>query len=281
LPAPAKTFRRLRYIHASKLLVHLIDALSSPGQVTFLRLRLSLLFIFGFSVLAIPPDAPGPDAADPIVDRYLEAAHRQESRLNGASMEVDIAAEVPKLHQKGHLRALRKISQIGRITYDALRFEGDRSIKNEVIVRFLNTEAESREKPNDAIKITRQNYKFKHKGTMLFNGRTVHVLQLSPRKKRAGLFAGQIWIDDQTALPLRETGRFVKSPSIFLKNVEFVREFDIRNGISVPRRLESSVDTRLVGKALLSVAYGEVSLPEDFAAAEDSSGDQPARDVLP
>jgi hypothetical protein len=215
------------------------------------------------------------------VDRYLEAAHRQESRLNGASMEVDIAAEVPKLHQKGHLRALRKISQIGRITYDALRFEGDRSIKNEVIVRFLNTEAESREKPNDAIKITRQNYKFKHKGTMLFNGRTVHVLQLSPRKKRAGLFAGQIWIDDQTALPLRETGRFVKSPSIFLKNVEFVREFDIRNGISVPRRLESSVDTRLVGKALLSVAYGEVSLPEDFAAAEDSSGDQPARDVLP
>ncbi len=196
-------------------------------------------------------------------------------------MEVDIAAEVPKLHQKGHLQALRKISQIGRITYDALRFEGDRSIKSEVIVRFLNAEAESREKPNDSIKITRANYKFKHKGTMLFNGRTVHVLQLSPRKKRAGLFAGQIWIDDQTALPLKETGRFVKSPSIFLKNVEFVREFDIRNGISVPRRLESSVDTRLVGKALLSVAYGEVSLPQDSAVAEDSSGDQPARDVLP
>ena len=207
-------------------------------------------------------EAAGPDPTDPIVDRYLEAAHRQESRLNGASMEVDISAEVPKLHQRGHLRALRKISQIGRITYDALRFEGDRGIKNEVIARYLTAEAESRERSQDAVAINRANYKFKYKSSTLFNGRTVHIVQLSPRKKRAGLFSGQIWVDDETALPLREAGRFVKSPSIFLKRVDFVREFDIRNGVAVPRRLESSVDTRLVGKALLSVAYGEVILPE-------------------
>ncbi len=238
--------------------------------MTFLRFRLSALLAFGCIALATPPASPEPAPLDPIVDRYVAATHQQEARLKGASMPVDIQAELPKLHKKGHLQALRKISQIGRITYDALRFEGDRSIKSEVIARYLSAEAEGREKADGGVlAITPANYKFKHKGRMQLNGRLAHIVQVSPRKKLVGLFAGHIWIDDATALPLRESGRFVKSPSIFLKRLEFVREYDIRNGVAIPRRLESSVDTRLVGKALLSVSYGEVTLSET-ASGEDS-----------
>ena len=187
-------------------------------------------------------------------------------------MAVDIQAELPQLHKKGHLQALRKISRIGRITYDALRFEGDRSVKTDVIARFLAAEAESRERAGSALAIIPANYKFKHKGLVQLSGRVAHILQVSPRKKQVGLFAGQIWIDDETALPLRETGRFVKNPSVFLKRVEFVCDFDIHDGIALPRHLESSVDTRLVGKALLSVDYGEVILA-DATAGEDSAND--------
>ena len=197
-----------------------------------------------------------------VVDRYLAAAEIQQTRLNGALMEVDIEASVPKLKRRGRLHALRRISQLGRITYELLRFEGDKSVKSEVIARYLTAESEPRDSAKTSLAVTPANYKFRYKGLTDAAGRVAHVFQVTPRKKRVGLFNGELWIDSETALPLREAGRFVKTPSIFLKRVEFVREYEIRDGVAVPLRLETTVDTRLVGKAMLSVAFHSVSLPE-------------------
>jgi hypothetical protein len=95
-------------------------------------------------------------------------------------------------------------------------------------------------------------------------GRTVHVFQLTPRKKRVGLFKGELWLDAETYLPVRESGRLVKLPSIFLRRVEFVREYEIHEGLAYPHSVESVVDTRLVGKAELRVRYQNFS-PESSA----------------
>src|SRR3954447_24691817 len=99
-----------------------------------------------------------------IIDEYVTASIAQQSKLAGASMEVEIQAEVPKLHKAGRLRALRRISSLGRITYDALRFEGDRSIKRDVIVRYLTAEAEAFKSGASDLGVTPANYKFKFKG---------------------------------------------------------------------------------------------------------------------
>jgi hypothetical protein len=80
------------------------------------------------------------------------------------------------------------------------------------------------------------------------DGRTVHVFQLTPRKKRVGLFKGDLWLDAETCLPVRESGRLVKLPSIFLRRIEFVREYEIHEGLVYPHSIESVVDTRLVVK---------------------------------
>ena len=69
-----------------------------------------------------------------------------------------------------------------------------------------------------------------------------------------------------THLAVRESGRMVKSPSVFVKRIEFVREYEIQDGIAIPRRIESSVETRLIGKARLSVAFTSFSLPEQARA---------------
>jgi hypothetical protein len=53
----------------------------------------------------------------------------------------------------------------------------------------------------------------------------------------------------------------VKNPSVFLKKVEFVRDYAIEGGIAVPARAQYSVDTRLVGRTNLSVDFTSVSLP--------------------
>lgn len=184
-------------------------------------------------------------------------------------MEVSIDAEVPKLKKRGTLRGFRKVSQLGKITYDMLRFEGDRSIKSEVIGRYLSAEAEAKDGERGSLAVTPENYRFKYKGTAEHLGRQAHRFEVNPRKKRVGLFKGELLVDAATYLPLREAGKFVKSPSIFLKSVEFEREYEIVDGIAVPRRMHSSVNTRLVGKAELDVAYSAVALPVPAAAAAD------------
>jgi hypothetical protein len=55
----------------------------------------------------------------------------------------------------------------------------------------------------------------------------------------------------------------VKSPSIFLKRVDFVQDFEIRDGISIPVRMHTIVDTRLIGKAELIVDFRNVSLADE------------------
>lgn len=193
------------------------------------------------------------EAPEGIIDRYLSATRQQQTALRGVSMEVDIDASVPKLKKEGKLHALRNISKIGIVTYRMLGFNGDNSVKKEVIARYLAAEVQSQSGPN--ISITPENYKFKYKGKAEQNARPAYQLSVSPRKKQVGLFKGELWLDEATCMPVREAGRFVKNPSIFMKRMDFVRLYDIHDGVSIPTEVSSSVNTRLFGPVQLNIHF--------------------------
>ena len=195
---------------------------------------------------------------DTIVENYCAASRNQEQALKGASMDVEILGSLPKLKKQGKLHALRHISSLGRITYEMLRFEGDNTVKKEVIARYLTAESEAQHDPS--LGVTPQNYRFKYKGHGQLDGRDVHMFQVSPKQKRQGLFKGEIWIDAATYLRVQESGYLVKSPSMAIRKVAFVRKYEIRNGISVPRQVQSVTDTWLVGKAELTIDYTNFSI---------------------
>lgn len=193
-----------------------------------------------------------------VLQYYCAASQFQQNALNGASMEVQIDAALPKLKKQGRLQALRHISRLGRITYDALRFEGDNTIKNNVIARYLAAETQSQSDKMPSIAVTPDNYKFKYKRlAVTADGREAYVFEVNPRKKRVGLFKGEIWVDSVTYLRVQESGRLVKNPSIFLKRVEFTRKYEIRDGIAVPLEIQSVVDTRLVGRAEMNIQFSK------------------------
>jgi hypothetical protein len=53
----------------------------------------------------------------------------------------------------------------------------------------------------------------------------------------------------------------VKSPSVFLKRVAFVRKYEIRDGISVPTQEQSVVDTRLgIGTLEMTVEFSNYAI---------------------
>ena len=124
-----------------------------------------------------------------ILNKYLDASRTQQDTFRGVQMEVDIDAKLPKLEKQGRFRALRSISRLGRITYKALGFSGDSTVKNEVITRYLSAESEARDA--GTIAITPANYKFKYKGVMRA-GRTPMLWssKLHPEKRLLGFLKG-------------------------------------------------------------------------------------------
>ena len=203
---------------------------------------------------------PAAEAPNAIVENYCAASLGQAQSFQGASMDVEIQASLPKLKKQGRLHALRRISALGRITYEMLRFDGDGTVKNQVIARYLTAEAEAQKSQTPSLAVTPANYKFKYKSRGRLEGRDVYVFGVTPRQKRQGLFSGDLWIDAGTYLRVQESGYLVKSPSIFLKKVAFVRKYEIRNGISVPLQVQSVVDTRLAGKAELTIDFTNFSI---------------------
>jgi len=214
----------------------------------------------------------GPGAE--VLERYLAASQAQQAQMRGFSMQVDIDASVPKLKMRGTLHALRNISKLGKITYKALNFVGDKTIRNDVIARYLTAETHATTNQPADMAITPANYKFKYKGVVERESRKLHVFQLTPRKKRLGLFKGELWVDAATYMPLRESGRMVKNPSLFLKRVDFIRDYEIRDGFAFPRHINSVIQTRLVGTAELDVRFRDFAKADANQAATQPAGAQ-------
>jgi hypothetical protein len=218
-----------------------------------------IAFIILFAFLAIPlsaePDPKEDTAGNELLGRYYEAVKSQRDVMKSVAMNVTMEASIPKLKKFGRLNALRKISSIGAITYKMLGFDGDEMVKKEVMARYMTAEIEATQSKKDELALTPSNYKFKYKGLNDRNNRQVHIFELKPRHKRVGLFEGELWLDPETCLPVREAGRFKKSPSMFIKKMEFVRDYQIREGVSYLVHMESKTETRLVGRAELNIDY--------------------------
>ena len=221
-----------------------------------------VLVVFAPVLCLLAETQPSP-APEDVVGTYTAISSQQGARLRGASMDVEIEANLPKLQKHGRLQALRRISRLGRITYEAVRFEGDKSVKSDIIVRYLAAETQAQSADDPSLAITPANYRFKFKGRSGVEENQIYIFQLTPRRKQVGLFKGELWIDAASCLPVRELGRLVKTPSIFLKRVEFVREYYIRGGVAVPLQIASTVETRLVGRAELTVHFRNVELAGD------------------
>lgn len=240
-----------------------------------LLLALILLPAFAWAALddsdTDSADAQSGKSSSDIIAKYLQATQNHDT-LRNASMQVDIDASIVKLKEHGKLRALRKISKLGEVTYRVLFFQGDNTVKNDVIARYL--EAEKQGQGDQKLAISPANYKFKFKGQKPGDGRSVYVFQLSPRHKKVGLFKGELWLDSSTYLPVLEKGKLVKNPSIWFKRVEFERQFAIQNGVSVPRKMNSTIDVRLIGTVDLQINYSNIVQNADAGDEENGHAEK-------
>lgn len=207
---------------------------------------------------------------DEAQERFEIDMRKSHNRLlRGVTMVTKFAAHVTQMDRVADIVAKRHVAADGSIDYDVIAKEGDKTVLKEMIGRFIGTEMDARNQRGDEIAITPANYKFKLKATRQENGREVDVFEIHPRKKRIGLFKGEVWVDTATGLTVHENGVWVKSPSVFLKNVHFLRVYEIRDGYAVPKSTMVLTQTRLWGLAELTVEYSDMTWDAASAASQN------------
>jgi hypothetical protein len=215
-------------------------------------------------VLGGDPNRHMPELAAPVslprmapqlaLDIYQGRMAEQGSALLSYSATTVVRAELPDTAQQGEFELQRYYSAPRTLTFKPVRFSGDNFVKTNIIARVLQSEVDHLQKDDLALTaLTPANYKFSYKGTSELDNRTVHVYQVKPRKKRAGLFKGHIFLDARTGSLVRAEGTVVKSPSLFIKKIDFVQDYADVGSFTFPVHIHSEARTRLVGRAIVDI----------------------------
>ena len=182
----------------------------------------------------------------------------QAATLVSYSATTRISAQLPETSQHGEFELERHYSAPRTLEFKAVSFTGDSFVKSNIITRLLQSEVDHVQKDDNSLTaITPANYKFSYKGTSQLDGRTVHVYQLKPRQKRVGLFKGRLYLDAYTGSLVRAEGSVVKSPSFFIKKIEFVQDYTDIGSFTLPVHIHSEARTRLVGRAIVDVYHSD------------------------
>jgi len=213
-------------------------------SVMFLRLEILIVSVGFCSGQSLTPDQA--------VERYLTASRNRQPECSDRAFAVQIDASLSKLKKEGSMSGVKMMSRTGQAVYSGLQFSGDKLVKTAVIARFLAKEA----KPPDrsaGTDVTRRNYSIVYDRTSPYNDLSAYVFRVKPVRKRKGLFKGELWLDANTADPLRLWGDLVQSPSIFVRQFRFVQDYQRLGDCSQPLRLLLTVDTRIVGEVEMAV----------------------------
>lgn len=235
--------------------------LSSPVTVADASIESAPEINLALSVSGPQLNIPAPRArmsADLALQTYESRMRRQSVELGEYNDVTTIDAELPQAAKKGRFRLKRMFSAPKSLAFKAVDFVGDGFVKTNVIARLLQSEVDHVQKGEDgSTAITAANYKFSYKGLDDVAGMPVHVFQVKPRRKVPGLFKGKVYLDVYSGAMVRAEGKMVKSPSFFVKNIEFTQDYAQVGEFNLVSHIHSTADTRLIGKAIVDISHSD------------------------
>ncbi len=242
-----------RMASADNRMASMYGGLDGPGPADVISLPATL------SAFPLTTPVTQPHMAPELaLTTYLNAAQWQLRELGSYSDDTVIEADLPSTSQHGRFELRRTYQAPRSLVFAALHFAGDSFVKTNVITKLLQSEVDHVQKGEGAqTAITGENYKFSWKGSDTLDGRTYYRYQVKPRQKRPGLFKGFILVDAATGRLRRAEGTMVKSPSLFVKKIEFLQDYGEYGPFSLPVHIHSVAKTRLVGRAVVEIHHSD------------------------
>jgi hypothetical protein len=214
-------------------------------------------------ILPVPATASAQPIPIPIVQptadaslafaRYIAWLHAPNPFTESGPVALEIMASLPGLNKQGSLLAVRDVGESERSEYGIIGLQGDAIVLERVIAPYLLAERQLEDLPLSSVLITPRNYNFCYAGTVETGGSAAYIFRITPKKRRAGLIRGELWIDPVTGTPVLVTGHLVKAPSTSTSSVNIVRAISFVDGHPCNRSTHMSIETRPVGHAELMI----------------------------
>lgn len=185
--------------------------------------------------------------------RYIASIHRRDRFRESGPVAVVIEASLPELHRESRLVAIRETGESERSEYRVLGSEGDPMVTQELIVPYLAEQKEIEDLPLSSVIITPANYNFRFMGKAEIAGASAYVFRIVPKKRRAGLMRGELWLDSETGLAIVQAGYFVKTSSAGIRRIEMVGDTKLRDGSPFSRITSVALETRRTGRGYLTI----------------------------
>ena len=173
-------------------------------------------------------------------------------------------AELPDISKWGEFELKSYYTAPKTLEFVGIRFTGDPFVKLNVIARLLRGETDQLRQKKDSVEINEANYKISYRGTSSLFGSLVYVYDLKPRKKRIGLFKGRIVLNAYDGAIVQAEGSMVKSPSFFVRGIDFFQDYVRVGGFTLVAHMHSSAKVRFIGRAIVDVYqndYAPVAAP--------------------
>jgi hypothetical protein len=222
----------------------------APTYHPWTSLRTILIAILVILASPMARAAAVDDGASLAFARFVS---RATARPDGRDVTVEIDASLPKMGKAGRLQAIRHLGPTGTPQYQRIQSQGDSTVKQEVIARYLAIEQQTSARPASWLAVNTDNYKFRYAASIAGPGYRFYVFTIRPRHRREGLMDGKIWIDGDTGEVVHQQGRLARHGSIFVRAIDMVRDTGPRVDSPYVRVTRIDVETRLFGPAALTI----------------------------
>lgn len=216
------------------------------------------------SLMIAPPD-PGSLA----FARYIASIHRRDPFGESGPVSLVIEGSLPGLGKESQLVAIREIGDSERTEYTVLDSGGDQMVMEELIAPYLAELKKIEDLPLSSVIVTPANYKFRLLGKAGTEGDSIYRFRIVPKKKRAGLIRGELWIDSASGAAVLQAGYFVRTSSAGIRRIDIVRDTKLRDGSPYSRITRVGVETRHAGRGYLTIT----EFPPAAARAVASAGE--------
>jgi len=233
----------------------------------------NVLLIIGLLILLIPASALAQGL--PIVQpttresiafaRYMARLHTRDPFTESGPVVLAVVASLPGLDKQGSLLAIRDVGESERSQYGIVEVQGDSIVFDRVIAPYLVQQRQAEDLPLSSVIITPRNYTFRYAGAVEAGDKSAYIFRITPKKNRAGLIRGELWIELATGAPVLVTGNLVKMPSPSIRGINVVREIKFEDGCPYARTTHMIIDTRPAGRAELMTVELPLHLPDQHA----------------
>jgi hypothetical protein len=241
-------------------------------------MRITLLLLISSVAVAAEEPARLLLSADDVVARMMERDGQRQAALHGYTAARRYVLENPHRHKHAEMLVRMECIEDGAKRFQTVSASGWGAARNHVFPRLLESEAEaSMPGARERSRITPQNYSFALLGRENVNQRPAYVIAISPKTQNKYLVQGRIWVDLEDYAIVRIEGKPAKSPSFWIKSVQFVHTYRKNGSFWWPESDRSVSDVRIVGTNILTIEYFDYApaAPSLSAVRVPAQGNEP------